>query len=285
MLKQNSNQIWIVDAFTDKPYGGNPAAIMIVEEFPEDISQIAMEMNLSETVFLKPLKDRVDHFHIRWLTPTVEVKLCGHGTLAASHILFQENLVEGNQIHFESLSGPLNVTKEFAPSSCLVLDFPLQPVSDQLEPQIYAEALGLSFEEQSRIIEVVRAYDDVIVVLDDPIFLRDLTPHIHKIEQIMDSLSVIVTARGGLREGCDSLYSKYDFVSRVFAPLDGIDEDPVTGSAHCKLADYWMKRLGKTQFFAYQASHRGGELSIHVHGNRVHLKGKAVTVMAGKWLV
>lgn len=278
---QSPKEIWIVDAFSSKPYAGNPAAVMIVDEFPADMAQIAAEMNLSETVFIKQLAQ--NHFHIRWLTPTVEVKLCGHGTLAAAHILFQENLIQGHKIIFESLSGPLEVSRENeCPNSQLILNFPLQTVAENLAPPIYTEALGLNAPE---IIEVVKAYDDVIVVLQDPMTLENLNPNMTKISAITDALSLIVTAEGGLHKDASYSYSQYNFVSRVFAPRDGIDEDPVTGSAHCKLADYWMKKLNKTEFFAYQASQRGGEIYIQVQGERVFLKGKAITMMAGKWLV
>lgn len=283
-------KIWLVDSFTLNAYRGNPAAVMIVDDFPENMPQIAAEMNLSETGFIKPLAP--SRFHIRWFTPTVEVMLCGHGTLAAAHILFQENRIQGDRIRFESLSGPLEVyrAQEASDSSALILNFPLQPLLEILDLQtsapMYSQALNL---KPSQIIEIIRSQDKrVIVVLENSASVRDLNPDFDKISQIEDVLSVIVTAQGGILgtgvpKDSNVPYKNYDFVSRVFSPRVGINEDPVTGSAHCKLADYWMKRLSKTEFFAYQASRRGGEIQLNVQGDRVFLKGNAVTIMVGTW--
>lgn len=255
-------KLWTVDAFTDKPFSGNPAAVTIVQEFPtnEMCQNIAAEMNLSETVFLKPLRD--NHFHIRWFTPEVEVKLCGHGTLASSHILFEEGIVKGDRITFESLSGPLFVTRE---QDKLILDFPLQKTGETLPSPLFTALFEKGF------VQAVQAYDDVIVELNHETLVRELVPDFAKVKEI-DALSLIVTAKGN---------PPYDFVSRVFAPRDGINEDPVTGSAHCKLADYWRKKLGKDEFLAYQASPRGGVLGVTVKGDRVHLKGQAVIILEG----
>jgi len=254
-------KIWTVDAFTNKPYAGNPAAVMIVDEFPEDMQLIAMEMNLSETVFLKQLGE--NHFHIRWFTPAVEVKLCGHATLAASHILFQENKITSSIVQYESLSGPLSVEKV---SDGLVLNFPLQKISDSLDKAHFIQAFNLP----TQIVEVVKAYDDVIVLVDHEDTVKNLVPDFNKLAELRVR-GVIITAPS----------KQYDFVSRFFGVDCGVHEDPVTGSAHCKLADFWSKRLNKTEFLAFQASKRGGELKVKINGDRVLIKGQAVTIMEG----
>jgi PhzF family phenazine biosynthesis protein len=261
-----SRTIWLVDAFTDKPYAGNPAGVMVVGEFPSHMREIAAEMNCSETTFVKHLGG--SHYHIRWLTPTVEVKLCGHATLSAAHILFNELHMPGNELVFDSLSGPLRVTKD---GNALVLDFPLQKVSSQLNVADFATAFNL---DPSEIVEAVQAMDDAMVVVHDEKVVRACKPDFAKLGQL-DYRVVMVTAKG----------KDYDFVSRVFGPKVGVNEDPVTGSAHCKLADYWSQKLGKTHLSAFQASARGGELDISIHGDRVHLKGHAVTIMKGTWRV
>lgn len=258
-------KIWIVNAFTHGPYSGNPAAVMVVDEFPTDMQQIAAQMNLSETVFVK--KTAPNHYHIRWLTPTVEVKLCGHATMAASHILFQEKLITGNKITFDSLSGPLEVTQD---KNGITLNFPLQPVSKQLDVARFEKI----FDLQGEILDVVQAHDDVIVLLKNEQRVAQLVPDFEKIKEV-DARAVVVTAPS----------TKYDFVSRFFGPRVGVNEDPVTGSAHCKLVDFWAKRLNKQQFVAYQASNRGGVLQVEIQNDRVLLTGKAITIMTGTWLV
>lgn len=262
----STQPIWIVDAFTDKAYHGNPAAVMIVPEFPKDAQEIASEMNLSETAFVKHLKG--NRFHIRWLTPAVEVKLCGHATLASAHILFNEKVVVGDEIIFESLSGELRVTRD---GDSIILDFPLQRTGAQLEMGEFSEALGI---QPGQIIEVVQAYDDVIVAVSNEKIVKELEPDFAKLG-LVQARGIIVTARG----------SDVDFVSRFFGPQVGVNEDPVTGSAHCKLADYWSRKLNKSDLSAFQASSRGGKLGVTVRGERVLLKGRAVTVLKGEWLI
>lgn len=256
-------KIWTVDAFTKVPFAGNPAAVTIVEDFPTDerCLQISAELNLSETAFLKTLGE--DHFHIRWFTPKVEVKLCGHATLAASHILFEEGLVTSDAITFDSLSGPLHVEKE---DSDIILDFPLQKTGEPLLLSHFEKLFSLN-----AIVNAVSANDDVIVELADEDLVRmlELDP---AIVMSTDHRGLIVTAKGK---------SSFDFVSRVFAPHEGINEDPVTGSAHCKLADYWQQKLNKSEFLAYQASPRSGILRVKIMGDRVHLRGQAVTILEG----
>lgn len=261
-----SMKIWIVDAFTNKPYAGNPAGVVIVEEFPDDqrCQKIAAEINLSETAFVKPLG--VHCFHLRWFTPSVEVKLCGHATLAAAHILYQENLVTNESIQFESLSGPLHVYKK---SEGLTLDFPLQQTGPALDIEYFQEMLG------GAVVAAEKAFDDVIIEFSDEEKLRRLKVSFEKIAEV-DCRGLIVTAKST---------GKYDFISRFFAPRVGVNEDPVTGSAHCKLADYWRKKLNKNEFLAYQASERGGELMLKIENSRVYITGQAVTVLSGNWLI
>jgi PhzF family phenazine biosynthesis protein len=263
-------KIWTVDAFAKAPYTGNPAAITIVPEFPDDAvcRKIAAEMNLSETVFVRPLADET--FHIRWFTPLVEVELCGHGTLAAAHVLFQEGLVSGDTVTFKSLSGPLHVTRE---SNALVLNFPLKKTGADLH--IGAIIGPLNMMSESIVAAVDGNENDIILELSSPEVLRTIRLDPQAILQLKCRF-LMLTAKG------DGLY---DFISRVFAPSLGIDEDPVTGSAHCKLAHYWQQKLNKDSLIAYQASARGGEIHITIKQDIVLLKGRAITIMEGKWLV
>jgi len=262
-------KIYTVDAFVDpnKSFSGNPAAVMPVDDFPSDemCQNIAKEMNLSETAFVKQLT--LDHFHIRWFTPAVEVKLCGHATLATAHILYEEGLTHAARISFESKSGLLTVVKN---QNEFTLDFPLQPTGQVLDKITFEKILN------TEIITATQALDDVLIELPSEMYLRNFKPNFEKIVNI-DCRGLILTARADED-------SQYDFVSRFFGPRVGVPEDPVTGSAHCKLADYWHKKLGKTEFVAYQASPRGGEIKLAVEQNRVKLKGRALTVIQGKWL-
>lgn len=260
--------VWMVDAFAKKPYTGNPAAVMIVSEFPEDkiCQKIAAEINLSETAFVKILGK--DTFHIRWFTPTVEVKLCGHATLAAAHILFEEGLFSSHMITFTSLSGFLNVLRE---NDGFILNFPLQETGSSLPVEAFIKTLHID----ETVVDVVQAYDDMILELATPEALRQLILDPKDVAKL-DCRGVIVTSKGD---------GPYDFISRFFAPRVGVNEDPVTGSAHCKLAHYWQKKLNKEFFLAYQASSRGGEIRITIQGNRVLLKGQAITIMKGQWCV
>jgi PhzF family phenazine biosynthesis protein len=257
-------KLWTVDAFTDKPFKGNPAAIALVDNFLSDSMsrELAAEINLPETGFVKPLGQ--DHYHIRWFTPKVEVELCGHGTLAAAHILYQENLIKDNKITFESLYGQLFVKKE---GNYITLDFPLIKVeSSPYSKESLEDLLGIK-----SITHCFVTRDTVIAELSDEVELRNLNLDPEKIRQI-EHVGLVVTTKG---------LAPYDFVSRVFGPKKGTNEDPVTGSVHCLLADYWQQKLGKTEFLAYQASPRGGEMSIKILGNRVLLKGQAITITEG----
>lgn len=260
--------IWTVDAFTEQPYRGNPAGVMIVGEFPTDeiCAAIAAEMNLSETAFVKPLA--TGHYHLRWFTPKTEIRLCSHATLASAHILFTEENIGGAHVRFDTLSGALHVSRA---DRGYVMDFPLQKVDASVDPAPFAAALPPGI----KILAAMRAVDDVIVEIADEAQLRAMNPDITQIVQL-DCRGLIVTAAG---------QAPYDCVSRFFAPRVGIPEDPVTGSAHCKLADYWSRKFRKQELRAYQASARGGAMGLTVKGDRVLLKGAAVTVMEGRWRI
>ena len=256
-------KIWTVDAFAEKAFEGNPAAVTIVQDFPSDdlCQKIAAEINLPAMAFLKPLKD--NHFHIRWFTPGAEAKLCGHATLASSHILFQEEFVKSDDIVFESFSGRLYVRRE---QNEIILDFPLQKTGDVLPMHLFKDLFETGY------VQALQSDDDIIVELMNEKLVRQLNLNLTKVKEL-GCRSFIVTARGN---------APYDFVSRVFHPSLGVNEDPVCGSAHCRLADYWQNKLGKDQFLAYQASARGGILGASIVGDRVHIRGKAITMMEGR---
>ncbi len=259
-------RIWTVDAFADKLFSGNPAAVCVVELFPADafMQSVATEMNLSETAFVVRLAG--NYFHVRWFTPAVEVRLCGHATLASAHILWQEKFANAKDpIRFESLSGPLTVTKEID-GKMMTLNLPAQPALEPFESVELTQALG------TKPLFVGRAYDDCLVEVESEPVLRGLTPDMQILRKF-NCRGIIVTARSG--------GGQYDFVSRFFAPREGVLEDPVTGSAHCKLAPYWAKKLGKLDFIAYQASPRGGILHVRLQQDRVLIAGTAITVLTG----
>ncbi|MCB1107647.1 MAG: PhzF family phenazine biosynthesis protein [Chlamydiia bacterium] len=256
-------RLFVVDAFASKPFVGNPAAVVFVEDFLSDkkCQQIAAEMNLSETVFVKAIADQ--HFHLRWFTPSVEVKLCGHATLATSHILYEKGLACSDKaIHFDSLSGVLTAEKD---KEKIVLDFPLQRTGKQLECGHFETIL------KTPVINAVQAYDDIIIELQNEKAVRELSVSPADLKEI-NCRGVIITGKGT---------GDYDFVSRFFGSSIGMGEDPVTGSAHCKLADYWQKKLSKETFVAYQASKRGGELFLSIRGERLKISGHAVTIIEG----
>lgn len=258
--------IFHVDAFTDRPFAGNPAAICILPAWRDDrwLHAIAAEMNLSETAFL--VKNG-DVFDLRWMTPCVEVDLCGHATLASAHILWQEGLHGGDEIRFSTKSGILRALRR---GDDIELDFPLKPEVPAEAPNGLLEALGTSAAYVGK-----NQFDYLVEVASEAI-LRGLTPDFKRLAAL-PVRGVIVTAT--------SSDPKFDFVSRFFAPGAGIDEDPVTGSAHCCLGDYWRKRLHKSEFVAYQASARGGILKVRVNNERAFLGGTAVTVARGQLIV
>jgi predicted PhzF superfamily epimerase YddE/YHI9 len=255
-----------VDSFTDRPFAGNPAAVCLLPEDREDqwMQAVAAEMNLSETAFLL---EQDDGYRLRWFTPKIEVDLCGHATLASAHVLWTEGRAPlDEEIHFHANSGLLKACRR---GDLIELDFPSQPASHVDPPPGLLEGLGVSAKY------VGKNRFDYLVELDSEEELRMTKPDFAMLGQI-EVRGLIVTSR--------SASAEYDFVSRFFAPWAGIDEDPVTGSAHCCLGPHWQKRVGKSEFVAYQASARGGVVRVRIEGDRVMLGGQAVTVMRGSLL-
>ncbi len=255
--------LWQVDAFADRPFTGNPAAVCLIDEDRESgwMQSVAAEMNLSETAFVRPLEAG---YELRWFTPQVEVDLCGHATLASAFTLWEMGVAsEGEPIVFHTRSGGLTATRA---DELISLDFPTSPVTACEPPSGLLGALGI---EPSFIGKT--AFDKFLVV-DSAEAIRALKPDFRELAAV-DARGVIVTARG------DS--SGVDFISRFFAPAVGIDEDPVTGSAHCA-APYWAEQLSKNRLVGFQASQRGGTVHVAVQGERVILGGQAVLVMKGE---
>jgi PhzF family phenazine biosynthesis protein len=253
-----------VDAFTAEPFAGNPAAVCLLDGPRDDrwLQRVASEMNLSETAFLLP---EGDAFRLRWFTPTVEVALCGHATLASAQVLWQRGVVaEGGEIRFLTRSGSLFARRE---GPRIELDFPSTPPRSADAVEGLAQALGVAVGS------VWRSRSDVLVRVGDEPALRALKPDFAALRRV-EARGVIVTAR--------SSDARFDFVSRFFAPAVGVDEDPVTGSAHCCLAPYWANELGSDRLVGFQASARGGIVHVRVAGDRVILGGEAVTVMRGE---
>jgi PhzF family phenazine biosynthesis protein len=257
-----------VDAFTNKPFSGNPAAVCVLPQPAPDqwMRDVAREMNLAETAFLTPHDD--GGFRLRWFTPAVEVDLCGHATVASAHVLWQDgHLPAGRQARFHTRSGLLLADQR---GEWIELDFPSKVAAAAQAPPELLPALGVA-----QAAFVGKNAFDYLVEVDSEETLRALDPDHSKLRKL-PVRGVIVTARAGGGE--------YDFVSRFFAPGSGIDEDPVTGSAHCALGPYWGERLGKSEFTAFQASARGGVVRVRLEGDRVILGGQAVTVMTGELL-
>lgn len=257
---------FIVDAFTDRPFAGNPAAVVPLSAWPGDdwLQNVALEMNLSETAFL--VKEGGD-YRLRWFTPKVEVALCGHATLASAHALWSEGYASPHEaIRFQTKSGLLEATRR---ESLIELNFPATPPTPCAAPAGLLEALGTSAQY------VGRNQFDYLVEVESEDEVRRLAPDFARLSRL-ETRGVIVTSRSAMPH-CD-------FVSRFFAPRAGIDEDPVTGSAHCCLGPYWQHRLGKSTFSAFQASARGGAIQVRVAENRIYLGGQAVTVCRGELL-
>jgi PhzF family phenazine biosynthesis protein len=254
--------IFQVDAFTTRRFAGNPAAVLRLGSFLADavLQAIAAENNLAETAFIVP--DGSD-YRLRWFTPTTEVPLCGHATLARAAVVMERLEAGRSQVIFHSASGPLTVIRTDAG---YVMDFPARFSEPVSRPPGLGEALGVVP------VEVVADTFNYIALLESAQVVRELAPDIAAIAR-MDRSGVIVTAPGD---------GNYDFVSRYFAPAKGIPEDPVTGGAHCALAPYWAKRLNKTAFRAFQASRRGGEIICRLVGDRVELQGTVVFYMEGE---
>jgi predicted PhzF superfamily epimerase YddE/YHI9 len=265
--------IYPVDAFTDRPFAGNPAGVcpLPLPGFPaaDWMQAVAAEMNVAETAFLVRRRDDSGSgsgFDLRWFTPTVEVELCGHATLASAHLLWEAGLVAAEEpIRFHTLSGVLGAARD---GEWIELDFPAEPASALAEaPPRLAEMLGASP------VWVGANRFDLVAELADEAAVRALAPDIRRLGAL-PYRGILVTARAAA--------PGYDVVSRFFAPATGIDEDPVTGSAHCCLGPYWCERLGKNPLLAYQASARGGRVRVELAGDRVHLGGQAVTVFRGE---
>jgi PhzF family phenazine biosynthesis protein len=266
-----------VDAFTRDPFGGNPAAVVFLDGPRETgwLQAVAAEMNVSETAFL--LRREPARFDLRWFTPAVEVTLCGHATLASAHALWTTGRAEtGAPLVFDTLSGPLTArpcTARPGRDGTITIDLPVRPVTPATLPADVLAALGVS----PVAVHAARkgpGGTDFIVECADEAAVTAATPDIGPLKRVDGG--VILTARAST--------PGLDFVSRYFAPAFGIDEDPVTGSAHCALAPYWAERLGRHALTARQVSPRGGSLHVTLDGDRVHLAGHAVTVLAGELL-
>lgn len=251
--------IFVVDAFTSSQFKGNPAAVCPLPAWlPDGLMQdIAAENNLSETAFFIPSESG---FQIRWFTPTTEVDLCGHATLASAHVLFRHLGYTGDTVRFDSRSGPLSVMMR---EEVLYLDFPSKPAVECECPRGLTEAFGV------RPVEMLAA-EYYLMVFDSEEVIRSAEPDMGWLAKV--DKSVIITAAG----------NQFDFVSRFFAVPYGIPEDPVTGSSHCTLIPYWADKLGKTEMTAYQASRRGGKLYCRYERDRVKIGGEAVTFLQGK---
>ncbi len=255
--------LYQVDAFADRPFEGNPAAVCPLDDWlPDDVMRkIAAENNLSETAFFVR---RGDAFDLRWFTPAVEIDLCGHATLAAAFVLMTRIEPDRTAATFHSRSGPLRVTRD---GDFFTLDFPARPPAPAAEPEGLTAALGVSPF-------AVLLARDTIAVLDSAEAVRRLSPDMGRLAGV-GGFAVCATAPGTGRD------ADVDFVSRFFAPAQGIPEDPVTGSSHCSLVPYWAARLGKRILRARQVSARGGELTCTLAGDRVRIAGRAVLVVTG----
>jgi PhzF family phenazine biosynthesis protein len=253
-----------VDAFTNRPFAGNPAAVCVLEQPADEgwMQAVAREMNLSETAFL--LREQ-DGFRLRWFTPAMEVDLCGHATLASAHVLWEQGLLgEGAEARFFTRSGVLTATRQGA---WIEMDLPATPAEPLPVSEELAAALG------ANVVAAGRSRFDILAELENEEAVRSLQPDMGHLAKV-PARGVIVTSRAST--------APFDFVSRFFAPGAGIPEDPVTGSAHCCLGPYWRDRMGKDTLLAYQASARGGEVRVRVCDPRVMLAGQAVTVLHGE---
>jgi PhzF family phenazine biosynthesis protein len=256
-----------VDAFTERPFSGNPAAVVLLDEAPSDtwLAAVARETNVSDTGFVIREEMSDADFRLRWFTPTVEVDLCGHATLASAHCLFEDGAP--GPIRFATRSGVLTVSQRADGS--LAMDFPVWPPTEFEARSAVAEALGAPVEWTGRTDNEFF----LLALLADESSVRDLSPDLTAVGGL-DASAVIVTA--GADPG-----QRYDFVSRLFAPKAGIPEDPVTGSSHTVLAPFWADRLGRTSLVGLQASQRSGLVGVELNGDRVTILGRAITVIDG----
>jgi len=273
-MADTSFPLFQVDAFTNRPFAGNPAAVCILRQ-PENVAwmqAVASEMNLSETAFVVPQKDATS-FDIRWFTPATEVDLCGHATLASAHILWEAGMLPAEQpARFNTKCGLLVCRGKgnWPDPKWIVMDFPATPENSVPIPPGLQEALGISPKY------VGASQFDYLVELDSEETVRNLKPNFALLKAL-EVRGVIVTARSSAPE--------FDFVSRFFAPGVGINEDPVTGSAHCCLAPFWGQRLKKVTMKAYQASARGGVVMVELLAKRVLISGQATTVLKGTLII
>lgn len=253
-----------VDAFTAEPFAGNPAAVCLLPAPWDDqwMQHVAREMNLSETAFLTRQEDG---FNLRWFTPAVEVDLCGHATLASAHVLWEEGYLQPDAVaRFHTRSGLLTAERR---GNLIELDFPATPEEPAATPAGLAEALGVTPQYVGK-----NRFDYLVQVASEEI-VRGMQPDFTPLRKL-PVRGIIVTSQASS--------PNYDFVSRFFAPAAGVDEDPVTGSAHCCLGPFWAQRLGKQELVGYQASARGGVVRVRLEGGRVRLGGQAVTVLRGE---
>lgn len=254
--------LYQLDAFTDTVFAGNPAAVVPLESWLSDekMQKIALENNLAETAFFVPTETG---YHIRWFTPILEVDLCGHATLASAHVIFFLQNYPGDTITFESKSGPLLVNRK---DDWLTLDFPIDQLHIAVAPPALHESMG-----STKVLEVFKGKTDYMVVLENEKQLQEIKPDILILSTI-PARGIIMTAPG----------DEVDFVSRFFAPQSGIDEDPVTGSAHTTLIPYWAERLDKKQMTARQISSRGGYLRCELTNDRTLISGQVRVYMTGE---
>ncbi|MFI7400297.1 PhzF family phenazine biosynthesis protein [Streptomyces sp. NPDC049541] len=267
-------RIRIVDAFTDRPFAGNPAGVLLLDDFPDDdrLQKIALEVNHAETAFAHRLPEGGDaDWALRWFTPATEVNMCGHATLATAHVLHTTGAHEGT-VRFATRSGVLVATPR--EDGSITLDFPTAPLTPVEVPDGVAEALGA---EPRAAFDTGPNVGDLLLELAAEKTVHALTPD-HKALGAYSERGIIATARA------EDLTRGYDFVSRCFFPNAGIDEDPVTGSAHTALAPFWSERLGRTDLTGLQASPRSGRVHTQLRGDRTLLSGRAVTVIEGELL-
>ena len=256
-------ELWQVDAFTDRPFGGNAAAVCLVDR-PRDerwMRSLAAELKLSETAFATPVRNG---YELRWFTPVTEVALCGHATLATAHVLWTSGAADTtDELRFDTRGGQLTARRD---TDLVWLDFPALPAAPA--PPADRDRLAAAVRATPR--WVGRSRYDYLVELGTEAEVRAVRPDLDRI-RALGGPAVIVTAPG---EG-----GAHDFVSRYFDPTEGLDEDPVTGSAHCALGPHWAARFGRTDLLGYQASARGGQVRVRLAGDRAHLGGRAVTVL------
>ncbi len=258
-------ELFIIDAFTDRAFSGNPAAVCLLDQECDAnwMQAVAAEMNLSETAFLLPLDE--GEWRLRWFTPTTEVDLCGHGTLAAAHVLWHEASRREERLRFQTRSGWLIADRE---DDLIGLDFPIDSPLIVPHDERLIEALG------GEPVSLLRGREDLMACFDKAEEVHRLAPDMGRLAAL-DARGIIVTA--------PSDQAEYDFISRFFAPAAGIPEDPVTGSAHCALGPYWGERLGRSKLTGYQVSRRGGVVEVQLKGERVKLLGRATTTLKGEF--